>query len=357
MRGLVLRDFDSPMTVEAIEPEPLRARDVRIRVDASGVCHSDLTIATGGMPIPLPVILGHEAAGTVIDVGSDVARVVPGDRVIVTGAECGTCAACLQGRGRECLTSGEAGAAPRGRLADGSPVSGLGGMGMYLDEASIHEAQLLKVDTTLPAAELALIGCAVATGLGAALFTARVTPGSTVAVIGLGGVGMSTVQGARICGASRVFAVDPSSAKRELALALGATDAIDPGAGDVVTQVRDETRGVGVDYSFEVVGRPELMQQAYALARRNGTVVIVGMARATDTVTFPALPLMLEGKRLLGSFMGGSDPQRDYPTIVRLAEFGRLDLASMVSRRITLDEVDRALRSIESLDGVRSVVY
>jgi S-(hydroxymethyl)glutathione dehydrogenase/alcohol dehydrogenase len=154
-----------------------------------------------------------------------------------------------------------------------------------------------------------------------------------------------------------VFAIDPSPTKRKLALTLGATDVIDPGAGDVGTQLLDANRGLGVDYAFEVVGRPELMQQAYSLARRNGTVVYVGMARANDTITFPALRLMLDGKRILASFMGGSDPQRDYPTIVRLAESGRFDLESMVSRRITLDEVDGALRSIESLEGIRSVVY
>lgn len=357
MKALVLSDFSAPMTVDELQPEPMRPRDVLVKVEASGVCHSDLTIATGGVPLPLPVILGHEAAGAVLEVGREVTRVRPGDRVIVTTPQCGQCPSCLQGRLRECDLNTEATMAPKGRLRDGTPVKGLGGMGMYADEVAIHEVQLLRVDSDLPFEQLALVGCAVATGVGAALCTAQVKPGSTVAVIGLGGVGMSALQGARICGASRIFAIDPSESRRKHALALGATDVIDPSAGDPVAQATDANRGAGVDYAFEVVGRPELINQAYALARRNGTVIVVGMSRATDTVTFPALPLILDGKRILGSLMGGTDPQRDYPTIIRLAETGRIDLGSMVSRRITLEDVDESLRSIELIDGIRAVVY
>ncbi|HKE72330.1 MAG TPA: Zn-dependent alcohol dehydrogenase [Acidimicrobiales bacterium] len=356
MRAAVLTSYDEPFTVEDLEPRPLGAREARVRIDACGVCHSDLTIARGGMPIPLPAILGHEGAGTVIEVGAGVQRVAPGDRVIVAGNHCGTCAACVAGQVRQCHAAAESAMVPKGRRSDGSDVIGLGGMGLYVDELPMHETQLLRVESSLPATQLALIGCAVATGAGAALFTAQVRPASTVAVIGLGGVGISAVQGARICGASRIFVIDPVAAKREQAAALGATDLVDPADGDPVQQVRDATSGAGVDYAFEVVGRPELMVQAYKLARRNGTVVIVGMARATDTLTLPALPLMTEGKRLLGSFMGGTDIARDYPKLIRLAESGLLDVGALVTRTIALDEINDAMRAMEAGEVVRSVI-
>jgi len=356
MRAAILTSYDEPLTIEDLEPRPLGPRDMRVRIDACGVCHSDLTIARGGMPIPLPAILGHEGAGTVLEVGGDVRRAAPGDRVIITGNHCGTCAACLAGQVRQCQAAAESAMVPKGRRADGTDVIGLGGMGLYADELPMHETQVLTVDSPLPAEQLALIGCAVATGAGAALFTAKVQPASTVAIIGLGGVGLSAVQGARICGASRIFVIDPVATKRDQAAQLGATDLVDPGDGDPVQQVRDATGGVGVDYAFEVVGRPELMVQAYELTRRNGTVVIVGMAKATDTLTLPALPLMTEGKRLLGSFMGGTDIPRDYPKLIRLAESGQLDVGALVTRTIALDDVNDAMRAMEAGEVIRSVI-
>jgi S-(hydroxymethyl)glutathione dehydrogenase / alcohol dehydrogenase len=248
MRAAVLVGYGKPMEVEDVEPVALGPRSARVRIDASGICHSDVTVAAGGLPsLPQgpPMVLGHEAAGTVVEVGPDVARVRVGDRVIVCTPSCGSCAHCLVGRKRECELHHVTDRAPKAIRSDGSELYGLGGMGLWADEFVGHEAMLVKVETDLPAEHLALISCGVATGVGAALYAAAVEPGATVAVYGCGGVGQSIVQGARACGAGRIFAVDPIPAKRDAARTFGATDTIDPGEGDAVEQIRDAT-GVSV---------------------------------------------------------------------------------------------------------------
>ena len=214
----------------------------------------------------------------------------------------------------------------------------------------------VKVETDLPAEQLALIGCGVTTGVGAALNTAQIKPGSTVAVIGCGGVGQSVIQGARIAGASRIFAVDPVEMKRKTAEQLGATDLIDPADGDPVEQVQALTGGRGADYAFEVIGLPETILQAYTMARRGGTAVVVGMSAFDATVTLPAFELFYDEKTLLGCMYGGAQVRRDFPRFVRLVETGRLDIGSMVSRRIKLDEVNDAFRAMEAGEVIRSVI-
>jgi S-(hydroxymethyl)glutathione dehydrogenase/alcohol dehydrogenase len=219
------------------------------------------------------------------------------------------------------------------------------------------EASLVKVETDLPSEQLALIGCGVTTGVGAALFTAQIKPGSTVAVIGCGGVGQSVIQGARIAGASRIFAVDPVELKRKTAEQQGATDLIDPGQGNPIDQVKALTEGRGTDYAFEVIGLPDTITQAYNTARRGGTVVIVGMPRMEDMVTFPAMQLFFEEKKMLGCLYGSAQVRRDFPKLVSLVETGRLDIGSMVSRRIKLDEINDAFRAMEAGEVIRSVIF
>ena len=214
----------------------------------------------------------------------------------------------------------------------------------------------MKIETDLPSEQLALIGCGVTTGVGAALMTAKVQPGSTVAVIGCGGVGQSVIQGARIAGASRIFAVDPVEMKRKTAEQLGATDLVDPADGDPIEQVKAATGGRGTDYAFEVIGLPDTILQAYNTARRGGTVVIVGMPRIEDMVTFPAMQLFSDEKKMLGCFYGSAQVRRDFPKLVDLAETGRLDIGSMVSRRIKLDDVNDAFRAMEAGEVIRSVI-
>jgi S-(hydroxymethyl)glutathione dehydrogenase/alcohol dehydrogenase len=321
------------------------------------VCHSDLTVQTGGVPMPPPVILGHEGAGTVLEVGPDVVGLSVGDRVIASFIPaCGVCWYCLRDQSNLCETANELMFATRGVRADGTPVWGMTGLGTFTDEMVTSQTMLVKVHTDLPADQLALIGCGVTTGVGAALNTAKVEPGSTVAVIGCGGVGQAVIQGARIAGASRIFAIDPVEMKRKTAEQQGATDLIDPADGDPTTQVQELTGGRGVDYAFEVIGLPETMLQAFFTARRGGTVCIVGMPRIEAQVTFPAFPLFSDEKKMLGCFYGSAQVRRDFPRFVSLIETGRLDVGSMVSRHIHLDEVNDAFRAMQAGEVIRSVI-
>ena len=357
MRAAVLQEFNQPLVIEDLSAPDLGPRDVRVQIDASGVCHSDITVATGGVPMPPPVILGHEGAGTVLEIGAEVTRVKVGDRVIASFVpSCGNCFYCLRDQANLCEHGIDLMFAPRGLRADGTNVFGMTGLGTFSDEMTTEESMLVKVETDLPAEQLALIGCGVTTGVGAALNTAKVTPGATVAVIGCGGVGQSVIQGARIAGASRIFAIDPVELKRKTAESLGATDLIDPADGDAVEQVKALTAGRGADYAFEVIGLPETILQAYNTARRGGTVVIVGMSRMDAQVTFPAMALFYDEKKTLGSMYGSAQVRRDFPRFVSLIETGRLDVNAMVSRRIKLDEVNDAFRAMQAGEVIRSVI-
>ena len=258
MRAAVLNGYNEPLVIEELREQALGPRDVRVQVDASGVCHSDLTVQSGGVPMPVPLILGHEGAGTVVETGSEVSRVRKGDRVIASFIPaCGNCYFCLHEQSNLCEQSSGMIFAPRALRDDGSAVFCMTGLGTFSDLMTTDEASLVKIDTDLPSEQLALIGCGVTTGVGAALLTAKVQPGATVAVIGCGGVGQSVIQGARIAGASRIFAIDPVELKRKTAEQLGATDLVDPAQGDPVRQVKDATGGRGSDYAFEVIGLPD----------------------------------------------------------------------------------------------------
>ncbi|MEY2571409.1 MAG: S-(hydroxymethyl)glutathione dehydrogenase / alcohol dehydrogenase, partial [Acidimicrobiaceae bacterium] len=279
MKAAVLSAYNEPLVIEDLTAPDLNPDEVRVQIDASGVCHSDVTVANGGVPMPPPIILGHEGAGHILEVGSNVTRVKVGDKVICSFTPaCGVCWFCLRDQSNLCERANDYFLATRGLRADGSPVFGMTGLGTFTDEMVTAESMVVKVETDLPAEQLALIGCGVTTGVGAALNTAKVQPGSTVAVIGCGGVGQAVIQGARIAGASRIFAIDPVELKRKTAEQLGATDLIDPAKGDPVQQVKDATGGRGTDYAFEVIGLAETIVQAYNTARRGGTAVIVGMA-------------------------------------------------------------------------------
>jgi S-(hydroxymethyl)glutathione dehydrogenase/alcohol dehydrogenase len=357
MRAAVYVAQDQPLAIEeltAIDPGP---GDVVVTVGASGVCHSDLSATNGTLPLPPPTILGHEGAGTVDWVGSEVTRVKKGDRVLATFIpSCGACWFCLHDRSNLCEQTGPVMMTPRGKRADGTAIPAFTGLGTFSDAMTIAEAQAIKVETDVPDEQLALLGCGVTTGVGAALNTAQVEPGSTVAVIGCGGVGQAVIQGARIAGAARIFAVDPVELKRKSAEQLGATDLIDPADGDPVGQVQALTGGRGADYAFEVIGLPETIVQAYATARRGGTAVVVGMPRMDSMVTLPGFGLFYEEKRLLGCVYGSAQVRRDFPRFISLVETGRLDLGAMVSRRIRLDEVNDAFRAMQAGEVIRSVI-
>lgn len=357
MRAAVAHAAGEPLAVEDLERPAIGPRDVLVQVRASGICHTDLSAVQGRTPTPFPFVPGHEGCGVVEATGPEVRRVRVGDRVLASVAPaCGTCWWCVNGMSNLCQVNHEASGTHRWVLGDGRQATALCGCGTFADEMVVHEASLVPVHTDLADEELALLGCGVTTGLGAALNTAGVTPGSSAAVIGCGGVGQSVVQGARIAGASVIVAVDPSEPRRRAATAAGATHALDPATTDVVEEVRALTGGRGADFTFEVVGRSDLVLQALAMARRGGTVTMVGMPAMDDTLSMPLFPTVFSAKRLVGSVVGDAQILRDIPRFVALAESGRLDLGSLVSRRIPLDRVNDGLAALERVEGLRTVV-
>ncbi|TML11635.1 MAG: Zn-dependent alcohol dehydrogenase [Actinobacteria bacterium] len=357
MRAGVFVGVDQPLSVEEVSPLPPGPHDVVVAITASGVCHTEVAIMGGHLPWITPSILGHEATGTVLEVGADVSRVRVGDRVVSSGLPaCSNCFYCVRGQSHLCEDTFRLTDTPRARRADGNTVTAFASLGAFADMMTVPEGSLVTVHTDLPDEQLAFIGCAVTTGVGSALNTAAVSPGSTVTIVGCGGVGQCVVQGARVAGAARIFAVDPIPMKRQAAAQQGATDLIDPALGDPVEQIRERTSGRGTDYAFEVVGKPETLLTAYNSARRGGIVVMVGMPSIHSTVSFPGLGLFLDAKEIRVSNMGSSQIRSDFPRYVALAESGRLDLASMVSRRISLDDINDALQAMETGDVIRSVI-
>jgi S-(hydroxymethyl)glutathione dehydrogenase/alcohol dehydrogenase len=357
MRAVVFDGVGSPLEVESLEPLPPGVHDVVVEVTGSGICHTDHAVLHGALPMVPPMVLGHEVTGTVVEVGSAVGRVRVGDRVIGSGLPaCGNCEPCTHGRSHLCDATMLLPETPRATRADGTVVRAFGSLGGFAEMMTVHEASIVPVRTDLPAEQLALIGCAVTTGVGASLNTAAIEPGATVAVVGLGGIGQCVLQGARIAGAARIIAVDPVLAKREAAAALGATDLVDPGDGDPVEQVRALTGGRGVDHALEAVGRADTILGTYRMARRGGVVTVVGMPPFDSTIAFPGLELFLDAKEIRVSNMGSSQIRAEFPRLVALAEADRLDLASMVSRRITLDEVGDAVAHMEEGSAIRTVV-
>jgi len=357
MRAAIFTANDADLSVEDVTPTDAGPRDVIVRVAASGICHSDLSVINGTLPVPPPMILGHEGAGVVEKVGSEVSRVKVGDRVIGSFIPaCGVCWFCLHDQSNLCENTYTVMATPRATRGDGSMLPSMTGLGTFADMMTVDEMSVVRVETDIPDEQLALIGCGVTTGVGAALNTAKVEPGSVVVVIGCGGVGQAVVQGARIAGAARIIAVDPVELKRDMALTLGATEVIDPAAGDVVAQVQALTSGRGSDYAFEVIGTPDTITQAFNCVRAGGTAVAVGVPRYDQEISLPSLPLVLQEKRLLGTVYGSAQVRRDFPKLVRLVENGRLDIDHMVSKTIGLDDVNEGLRAMQAGEVIRSVI-
>jgi len=357
MKVVVAYEVGQPLVMEDLPVPDIGPQDVLVRVTASGICHTDLNVINGLSPLPLPIVPGHEGCGVVEEIGSEVRRVRVGDRVLasVTPA-CGNCWWCLNGMSNHCELNPVVKAALRFELRTGQRIAAVCGCGTFAEAMVVHEASVVRVQTDLADEQLALLGCGVTTGLGAALNTAAVIPGSSVAVIGCGGVGRSVIQGARIAGASVLIAIDPAPGRREASVRVGATHTVDPAAANPVEQVRALTEGRGADFSFEVVGRPELMVQAFDMARAEGTVTLVGMPAVGDTLTLPAIQAVFSGKRLAGSVVGGSQILRDFPRFIRLAEAGQLDLGSMISQRIKLDEINDGIALLTRAEGVRTVI-
>ena len=359
MRAAILHDGADDLVIDEIEHDAPGPHEVVIGIEACGLCHSDLHYLDGTLVRPRPQVLGHEAAGVAEAVGSAVQSISVGDRVVTCLlAGCGACPSCQRGAPGLC-TRPEAirrgpGERPRLTTLDGTAVTAMAGVGALAERVLMDGRGVIAIPNDVPVELAALLGCAVVTGLGAVFHVAQVRPGDTVAVIGCGGVGLNVIQGARIAGAARIVAIDANPHKLPLAGELGATDLVDASAGDPVDVVRGLT-AAGVDYAFEVVGRPATVAMALEMTAPGRTACVVGVMSDDAEITIPAIHLR-RGKSLRGVYMGGGQPQVDIPRYVELWRRGLLDLESMVSRTLTLDEVNEGFRALASGEVARAVV-
>jgi S-(hydroxymethyl)glutathione dehydrogenase/alcohol dehydrogenase len=352
---VVVRDGGlAPETAELRLPE-IGPGQVRVAVRAAGVCHSDLSARTGVLPQPVPVVLGHEAAGDVVAVGDGVDDLAVGERVIANWLPpCGRCVSCLRGEPYLCVHHVMTAMMQPRFLAGGQPAFGMAGVGAFAEEMVVPRAGAVKIDDDVPYEVAALVGCGVMTGFGSVVNTARVEPGSTVVVIGCGGVGIAAIQGAKVSGAALIVGVDTAEAKHATARRFGATYAVGP--DDLADVIAQHTGGEGFDYAFDVVATPQTLRSAWAAARRGGTVVVVGVGRADQKVEFSPFELLFEGKSIKASLYGSADVRRDFGRILDIWRSGQLDLEGMISHRLRLDDVDNAFDALGRGDVVRQVI-
>ena len=364
MRAALLEQPGGPLSlVDDLEIRDPRPGEVKVRVRHCGICHSDLT-AMGLTPAEgLPLVLGHEAAGVVEEVGEGVTSHAPGDKVVLTPCPpCGTCYWCVRGEWSLCVNStgimtntfpdGTTGLSRRG----GNVFRGLNVAG-FAEYTVTPAAGAIRIPEETPLEVACVIGCAVQTGVGAVLNTAKVVEGATVLVTGLGGIGLSVVQGARLSAASQIIVSDPVAERREAAKLFGATHQLDPGSDDLVTAVRDLTGGIGVDYAFETAGIAALVEAGYHAARNGGTIVCVGAAPVDQSITFAPAPLFtVAEKKVTGSLLGSSNSLREVPRLIHLWQAGRLDLESLITGRRPLDDINLAMDDMRASRGIRTVI-
>ncbi|GIJ46891.1 alcohol dehydrogenase [Virgisporangium aliadipatigenens] len=342
-------------SVESVTLPDVGPGAVRVKVRAAGICHSDLSMIDGKLSPQFPLTLGHEAAGVVVETGAGVDTVKPGDHVVLNWSPaCRRCWFCENGEPWLCVTSGTP-SAPGGVLADGTPVHVTLGLGALADEVVVPARAVIAVPQLLPFDAAALLGCAVLTGVGAVNNTARVRPGESVLVVGLGGVGLSVIVAARAAGAGRIIAVDVSEAKRALAVSAGATDYL-VSDDTLHKSVRALTEGRGVDHAFECVGRSTTIRTAWRAARRGGRVTVVGMGAKDDLVSLSALDIFHSAKTLRSSVYGNADPDVEVPELAARVVDGSLDLAPLITHRITLEQAPEAFARMARGEGARSVV-
>jgi S-(hydroxymethyl)glutathione dehydrogenase / alcohol dehydrogenase len=358
VKAAVLNQGGTPLTIEELVIDSPGPHEVLIRTVACGLCHSDLHFIDGAYPHAMPCVPGHEAAGIVEAVGSEVRTVKVGDAVVTClSAFCGHCEFCVSGRMALCLggdTRRPAGSPTRLTRPDGSPVAQMLNLSAFAEMMLIHEHACVAVNPDMPLDRAAVIGCAVTTGAGAVFNACKLTPGETVAVVGCGGVGLATINAAKIAGAGRIIAADPIPEKRELALKLGATDVVDAMADGAAASIVEMTKG-GVDHAIEAVGRPASAALAVASLRRGGTATILGMMPLSERVSLGAMDL-LSGKKLQGAIMGGNRFPVDIPRLVDFYLRGLLDLDSIIAERIPLSAVNEGFDKMKRGDSARSVI-
>jgi S-(hydroxymethyl)mycothiol dehydrogenase len=355
VQGVIARGKGAPVElVDVTIPDP-GSNDVVVRIQACGVCHTDLTYRDGGINDEFPFLLGHEAAGIVESAGSAVTHVEVGDFVVLNWrAVCGRCRACRRGRPWYCFDTFNA-SQPM-TLADGTALTPALGIGAFADKTLVHEGQCTRVDPNADPAVVGLLGCGVMAGLGATMNTGNVSRGDSVAVIGCGGVGDAAIAGARLAGASPIIAIDRDLKKLQWATELGATHTIDASQTDAVEAVQELTSGFGADVVVDAVGRPETWKQAFYARDLAGTVVLVGVPTPDMTLEMPLIDFVSRGGALKSSWYGDCLPERDFPALVDLYQQGRLPLEKFVSERIKLDQIGEAFETMHRGDVLRSVV-
>ena len=357
MKAAVFREVNVPMEIEEVTVSKPGPREVLIRTKAAGICHSDMHFFNGSYPGKLPMVLGHESAGVVEQVGSDVHYVKPGDHVITClSVFCGHCDQCLTGHLSLCqepeMSRGKE-EEPRISHND-QPLTPFAQLGSFAEMMLVHEHALVKVREDMPMDRAALIGCGVTTGIGAVIHTASVEPGSTVAVIGCGGIGLSAINGAALAGASRIIAVDMVASKLELARKFGATDLVDASDGEAIEKIRELTGG-GVHYSFEAIGLKATAEQAFRMLRPGGTATVIGMIPPGQMVELHGVDFLAE-KKIQGSMMGSNRFRVDMPRFVDFYLQGKLHLDDMISNRIALTDINEGMAALETGEIARSVI-
>ncbi len=358
MKAAVFHGPNQALTIEDVEVDKPQDREVLVKTVASGVCHSDLHFVDGLYPYPAPSILGHEAAGIVEEVGKQVSYVKPGDHVIAClSVFCGACEQCMSGHPNRCSNKSatQRPMSDKPRLSQkGNPIFQFLDVSSYCEKMLLHENAVVKIRDDIPLDRAALIGCGVTTGVGAALKTAKVEPGSTVAVFGAGGVGLAAIQGARIAGARRIIAVDVFESKLAMAKRLGATDTVDASGSDPVDAIKKMTGG-GVDYSFEAIGLKKAAEQAFYCLKAGGTATVIGMIPIGQKVEIDGYMFLTE-RKLQGSNMGSNRFRIDMPQYLDFYLQGRLNLDEMISRRARLEDVNEAFRAMKAGEVARTVL-
>lgn len=363
MKAAICYERGQPVRIEDVLLDPPRRDELRVRLSASGVCHSDYSLVSGILPGKLPCVLGHEGAGVVEEIGEGVTQVAPGDNVVLSWVtSCARCFYCRIGKPHLCELGERIN--KTNRMPDGTSrvhqgqqdlnvFSALGTMAEY---AVVPANAAIWLPHDAPLDRCALLGCAVMTGVGAVFNTAQVAPGSSVAVFGAGGVGLNAIQGASIAGAERIIAVDAHAKKLEMARLFGATDGVDATQVDPVAAIRELTEGRGVDYAFEAIGRKETIEQAFAATRKAGTCVVIGLGSLKDSIALNAFMLPLYEKRLIGSWYGSANVHVDIPRLFKLYRAGKLKLDELITRTYSLSQINEAFADMTSGVNARGLI-
>jgi S-(hydroxymethyl)glutathione dehydrogenase/alcohol dehydrogenase len=360
MQAAILRGLNEPFQVTEVEIDGPKAGEVMVRMQASGVCHSDLSVIDGVIPFMLPMVGGHEGAGIVEEVGPGVTRVQAGDHVIISWvATCEKCFFCTHDQPQLC----QSGLAAFGNMDDGTTRLKIGEETIYhglnaatfAESTIIRETAVVPIPKDIPFGVAALVGCGVTTGVGAAVHTGDIQKGERAAVIGCGGVGLSVIQGAKIAGAGKIIAIDPVESRRRAAKKFGATDVVEAG-DDATEKVKELTDGMGADAVFEVVGKPALQQQAYDMTRAGGRAILVGMPSMEGEVAINTFFMIVGEKQLKGSFYGSARPSRDFPWILDLYREGRLDLDALATQTLPLERINEAFDAMRAGEQLRTVI-